>query len=494
MRHAMDRPTGWFTWATRAQLVAAFTLVALSRALSAQASGGTATSQSERRASLAEYEGVFAYHGTATIALVATDTMLYAVLDDAKYPLRFLGADRFLNGGGDTIPFRKTATGTVSGFVERGVFFPRRTPVVDSAIAEIVRAVPRTASAEPYRYSVPAALGDGIRTGDAPAAGLDSAMIERLVSRVVDRTYPDVHAILVHRGGKLVLEEYFYNHDRDRRHQMRSLTKSVVSAVAGLAVDRGLLREDERVLARMPYERYANPDPRKDAITLRDLLTMQSGLACDDWDGGSPGNESKLYQSSDWVKFVLDLPMQDAPGTRGRYCSGNVKVIVRMVERATGTPFVTFAQRHLFTPLGIEADDLRWNYALDASNAATFGQVYLRPRDMLKLGLLVHQQGQWAGRQLLSREWVARSTAAHATVGDQRYGYLWWHQWVDARMPEGPRRVDMIVATGNGGQKIYIVPSLDLIVVMTGGSYNTSSPSMTIMAREILPAMLAASR
>jgi CubicO group peptidase (beta-lactamase class C family) len=341
---------------------------------------------------------------------------------------------------------------------------------------------------------VPAELGDGIRTGDAAAAELDSTTIARLVSRIVDRTYPGVHAVLVYRGGKLVLEEYFYNHDRDRLHQMRSATKSVVSAVVGLAVDRGLLREDEGVIPRMPYERYANPDPRKDAITLRDLLTMQSGLACDDWDASSPGNESKVYQSSDWVKFVLDLPMQDAPGTRGRYCSGNVKLAGRMVELATRTPLVTFAQRHLFTPLGIRADDLRWNYTLEASNAETFSQLYLRPRDMLKLGILFHQHGQWQGRQVLSREWVARSTAAHSTVGDQRYGYFWWHQWTNAAMPEGPRRVDMLVATGNGGQKIYIVPSLDLIVVMTGGSYNRSSPSMTIMAREILPAMLRGAR
>ena len=490
----MNGRNRWPRGTTCAQLIAALTLVGLSRALNAQASGGAATSRGERRPSLAEYEGVFAYNGNATIALVATDTMLYAVLDDAKYPLKSLGADRFLNGAGDTIPFRKTASGTVSGFVERGVFFPRRTAVVDSAIAEIVRAVPRAASAGPYRYTVPAALGDGITTGDGAAAGLDSATIARLVRRVVDGTYPDVHAILVHRGGKLVLEEYFYNHDRDRLHQMRSLTKSVVSTVVGVAVDRGLLREDERVVARLPYERYANPDPRKDALTLRDLLTMQSGLACDDWDGSSPGNESKVYQSADWVKFVLDLPMQDAPGTRGRYCSGNVKVAGRMVERATGMPFVAFAQRHLFTPLGIKTEDVRWNYTLDASNAATFAQVYLRPRDMLKLGLLFHQHGQWDGRQVLSREWVERSTAAHSTVGDQRYGYLWWHQWVNVTMPQGERRVDMIVATGNGGQKIYIVPSLDLIVVMTGGSYNKSSPSMTIMAREILPAMLRGSR
>jgi CubicO group peptidase (beta-lactamase class C family) len=112
-----------------------------------------------------------------------------------------------------------------------------------------------------------------------------------------------------------------------------------------------------------------------------------------------------------------------------------------------------------------------------------------RPRDMLKLGVLFQQQGNWGGRQVISRQWVAKSTAQYSTVGDQRYGYFWWHQWLNVSTPEGARRVDMVVATGNGGQKIYLVPSLDLVVVLTGGNYNaTRSPATEIMAKELLPA------
>jgi CubicO group peptidase (beta-lactamase class C family) len=188
---------------------------------------------------------------------------------------------------------------------------------------------------------------------------------------------------------------------------------------------------------------------------------------------------------------VMDLPMVNPPGTKGSYCSGNVKIAERIVERATGKPLTTFAQENLFSPLCIRASDMRWNATLSSSNAATFGQLYLRPRDMLKLGVLFHQGGSWNGRQVISREWVRRSTAQWSTVGDQRYGYFWWHQWVNAPAPDGMRHVDMVVATGNGGQKIYLVPSLDLIVVMTGGNYNTNSPSTAIMSRELLPALLA---
>jgi CubicO group peptidase (beta-lactamase class C family) len=454
----------------------------------AQASGGGSLP------SLAGFEGEFAYQGGSHIVLVARDSILFAVLDDARYPLRFLGGDRFLNAGGDTIPFRRSADGQVSGFAERGVFFARLSPRVDPVVVTAVRARPRPVGADghpaPYIYKKPPELRDGLRTADVAYAGLDSAAIGRVVAGVADGTYPDLHSLLVWRHGRLVAEEYFYEYDRDRPHQMRSATKSIESALVGIAIDRGLLASDtERVTPLLPYDAYANPDPRKASLTLRDLLTMRSGLACDDWNGSSPGNESRMYQSADWPKFVLDLPMIDVPGTNGSYCSGNVKVAGRIVERAAKMSLPSFAQRNLFDPLGIR--DVRWNYALTSSNAATFGQLYLRPRDMLKLGILFHEHGMWKGRQVISRAWVDRSTAKWSHVGDQDYGYIWWHQWIDVATPRGTQRVDMVLATGNGGQKIYMIPSLDAVVVMTGGNYNTNSPSTAIMRKELLPAMLA---
>jgi len=446
-----------------------------------------------RAQSLAGFEGEFAYHGNSRIVLVARDSVLFAVLDDARYPLRFLGGDRFVNGGGDTIPFRRGAAGEVSGFVERGVFFPRLSARVDPVVVSAVRARPRPLGPDgrpaAYIYRRPAERGDGLRTADVSSAGLDSAAIGRVVAGVVDGKYPDLHSLLVWRHGRLVAEEYFYDYDRERPHQMRSATKSVVSALVGLAIDRGLIASDtERVTPLLPYDTFTNPDPRKARLTLRDLLTMRSGFACDDWNGDSPGNESKVYLSADWPKFVLDLPMIADPGTKGSYCSGNVAVAGRIVERAAKSSLPSFARANLFEPLGIH--DVRWNYALASSNAATFAQVYLRPRDMLKLGILFFQKGAWNGRQVISRAWVERSTAKWSRVGDQDYGYFWWHQWIDVATPSGTKRVEMVDASGNGGQKIYLIPSLDAIVVMTGGSYNTNSPPTAIMRNELLPAML----
>jgi CubicO group peptidase (beta-lactamase class C family) len=471
-------------------------LLAIGLGAVASRSGGQQQSdgKAQNNLRLADYEGVYDYHGGTTLMIVAADREVFAVIDEAKYPLRAIGAG-FLNAAGDTIPFRRAAGGAVSGFVERAVFFPRRTSTIDPVVAADVRAAPRplgkSGHVDPYRYALPPDIGDGLQVGAAENAGFDTVSLANVVRNIANRTYPDVHGILVYRTGKLVFEEYFYGYNRDRPHQMRSATKSVVSTLVGIAVDRGALTgEGERVMNRLPYANFANPDPRKDALTLRDLLTMQSGLACDDWNEASPGNESRVYQSADWVKFVLDLPMTTQPGTHGSYCSGNVAVAGRIVERATGQSLPAFAQENLFAPLGIRASDVRWNYTLSSSNASTFAQLYLRPRDMLKLGILVLQQGSWKGRQVISREWVARSTGLWSTVGDQKYGYFWWHQWVTAASPSGPRRVDMIVATGNGGQKIYIVPSVDLIVVLTGGNYNTQSPAMTIMSNDLLPALL----
>ncbi|MGH7650527.1 MAG: serine hydrolase domain-containing protein [Gemmatimonadaceae bacterium] len=449
----------------------------------------------EAQATLHDYEGVYSYQGATKLLIVAADTMLLAVIDEAKYPLRKLDRDRFLNVGGDTIPFRRGADGIVSGFVEHGIYFPRLTRVVDPSIIADVFATPRPLRADghpaPYTYTVPTDLRDGLKVGDAAGAGIDTATVTRLVDRIIDRTYPDMHGILVYRNGKLVIEEYFYGYNRDRPHQMRSASKSIVSALVGIAIDRGMLESDTAlVTAHLPYRHYENPDPRKDRLTLRDLLTMRSGLACNDWDESSPGNESRMYESSDWVKFVLDLPIVDSPGARGSYCSGNVAVVGRIVERAAGMSLPSFAQKNLFTPLGISARNVRWNYTLSSSNAATFAQLYMRPRDMLKIGILFQQQGNWEGRQLISRQWITRSTAHWSHVGDQDYGYFWWHQWVNVATKAGPHRVNMIVATGNGGQKIFLVPSLDLIVVMTGGNYNSQSPASTIMINDLLPAIL----
>ena len=443
---------------------------------------------------LSAFEGTYDYRDGGTLTMVASGERLIAIIGEAKYSLRAVAADTFANPSGDQIPFMRDSAGHVVAFMEHGATFARRSALVTAEARRLLEPRPRGSDGRPpqYRYAAPQELADGIRAGEARAGTLPRAVAEQVVNGVLDGTYPEVRAIAVHHKDALVLEEYFYGYDRKRPHQMRSLTKSVISMLAGAAVDRGLLRADEPVLARLAYASFANPDPRKARVTLTDLLSHQSGFACDDHDRRSPGNEVKLYETDDWPKAFVDLPMLAEPGRDGRYCSFGIITVGRIIERAAGRPLAAFAQEVLFGPLGIAPDQWRWTFVLDRSQREEFGQIYLWPRDMLKLGLLIQQRGVWQGRRVLSESWIDAAVAKWSRVDDSDYGLGIWHRWYGVRTAGGTRRVDTIMLSGNGGQKVYLVPSLDLIVVFTGGAFNVESPVNELMARVLLPAMIEA--
>lgn len=443
---------------------------------------------------LTEFEGQYEYRDGGTLFMVAGREQLVAIIDESKYALRLVGDDAFMNARGDPIPFHRDARGRVVAFKENGDTFERLSRNIPAAARLLLEPRPPGPDGRPaaYRYESPPRFPDGIRTGEAGLGTLPRMVAERLVNSVLDRTYPDVRSILVYHKGALQLEEYFYGYNRDRSHQMRSLTKSVISLLAGAAVDRKLLRADEPVLARLGYGTTDNPDPRKAKVTLTDLLSNQSGFSCDDHDAASPGNEVKLYETQDWVKAFLDLPVVADPGTVGRYCSGGIITAGRVVEHAVGKPLPEFAQEVLFAPLGIRAAEWKWDFTLDRSRRNTFGQIHLRPRDMLKLGMLLQHRGEWEGRRVVSASWIDAAVARQSRVDDSDYGLGMWHRWYRVPTQTGDRRVDTIMLSGNGGQKVYLVPSLDLIVVFTGGSFNGESPVNEMMAGVLLPAIVEA--
>lgn len=440
---------------------------------------------------LAELEGHYEYRDGETLFLVAEGERLVAILGDGKYPLRASGIDTFTNGVGDTIPFIRDAAGRITAFKEKGDTFARLSPAVPEAVRALVHPRPPAADGKPpaYRYAPPPDQADGIRVGKAGSGTLPPAVAERLVTGVLDGTYPDVRSILVYHAGALRLEEYFYGYDRDRHHQMRSLTKSVISLVVGAAVDRGKVRPDEPIFRRLGYPAYANPDPRKDRITLFDLLSNRSGLACNDYDGASPGNEVKLYEEADWVKAFVDLPMAFDPGTEARYCSLGFHTSGRAVERAVGKRLPEFAGEVLFGPLGMRPADWKWEFILERSHRNGVGQLHLRPRDMLKIGLLIQQRGEWGGRRLLPASWIEAAVMPQTKVDGSDYGLGIWHRWYQVKTAAGETRVNTIMLSGNGGQKVYLVPSHDLIVVFTGGVFNAKSPVNAMMADVLLPAL-----
>ena len=467
----------------------------LSLALMLVMLGGSVRAQKTPALHLSDYVGTYTDAPGHTLEIADGDG-LFAVLDEAKYVLRPSGVDQFTTITGQTIPFRRDANGRVTGYEQDGKFHPRVSPTITPESAGLARPRPQGQdSALDYRYHPPADLHDGIAVGDIARSDLGAATADAIVRGVLDGTYKDVHSILLYQHGKLVMEEYFYGYSVQRPHQLRSATKSIVSTLAGIAVDRGALSgTGEAVLPQMGYASYANPDPRKAAMTLGNFLSMSSGLDCNDHSSTSPGRETVIHDAPDWVKATLDLPMIAEPGTKGYYCSGGVAVVGRLTENAVHMRLPEFAQANLFGPLGISRADWVWNY--DLTNAdKEYSQIHLRPRDMLKIGILFAHGGRWHGLQVISTSWVRASLAEQSHVDNVSYGYFWWRPWLNVETPGGSEHVDVVAAQGNGGQKIYLVPQYDLVAVFTAGGYNAeSTPPNTMMAKIVLPALMAATK
>lgn len=263
---------------------------------------------------LADYVGTYADAPGHTLEIVDGDG-LFAVVDEAKYPLRPSGGDRFTTITGQIILFLRDATGKVTGYEQNGTLHPRVSANITPEAAALARPrPPGQDSPADYRYQPPADLHDGIAVGDIAQSDLGVATANAIVRAILDGTYRDVHSVLLYQRGKLVMEEYLYGYSIERPHQLRSATKSLVSALAGIAIDRGALTGvNEQVLPLMAYARYDHPDPHKAAITIGDFLSMSSGLDCNDHSSTSPGRETVIDNQPDWVKATLDLPMINDP-------------------------------------------------------------------------------------------------------------------------------------------------------------------------------------
>jgi CubicO group peptidase (beta-lactamase class C family) len=452
---------------------------------------GRLNAQQTAAPGLADYVGTYANAPDDTLEIVNGDG-LFAVLDEAEYALRPAGVDRFTTMSGQTVSFPRDASGRVTGYEQNGIFHPRVSTTITTESAALARPRPRGQdSPEQYRYHPPANRHDGIAVGNIAQSDLGVATANSIVRAILDGTYKNVHSVLLYQHGKLVLEEYFYGYSAERTQQLRSATKSVVSALAGIAIDHGALTGvSERVLPLMSYTNYEHPDPRKATMTLDNFLSMSSGLDCNDHSSTSPGRETEIDNQPDWVKATLDLPMINDPGTVAYYCSGGVAVVGRAVENAVHMRLPEFAHVNLFAPMGIPRSNWTWNYALTNADKE-YSQIHLRPRDMLKLGILFANGGRWHGHQVLSESWVRASIAEHSHVDNTSYGYFWWRPWLNVETATGSQHVDVVAAQGNGGQKIYLVPQYDLVAVFTAGGYNAqSTPPNAIMAKIILPRLI----
>lgn len=329
----------------------------------------------------------------------------------------------------------------------------------------------------------PPDLNDGILVSSMTQAQMDEARMYSLIETLSEDSNNEIRSILVARNNKLVLEAYFNGWSRNRKQDLRSATKSFTSALVGIALDKGLIKSvDQKVISFFPeYESFSNWDARKEEMTIRDFLRMRTGLSCNDWNPQSQGNEEKMYNTNDWIKFVLDLPVSTTPGEVYSYCTGAPVTLGALVSNASGKSIPEFAAENLFSPLGIT--DYAWEF-MPNGRTDTGGHLHLRPRDMLKFGLLYLNDGQWNGAQIVSSSWVEASTRPDGDVPgrpNMQYGYLWWHTTGTVN----EKTVEAYFANGNGGQLIFIFKDINMVVVFTGGTYN-GDPRAFLILRSIL--------
>ena len=334
-------------------------------------------------------------------------------------------------------------------------------------------------SQNPHDNYAPESKPDGWATADVASAGLDRAALSHMERAIASGEFKKIGSVVVARHGKLVYEAYF-DGSADSLRDTRSATKSITSMLAGIALDQHLLPGlDAKVLSYFPEKQPpANPDPRKAAITVEDLLTMSSLMECDDWNEFSRGNEERMYVIEDWVKFFLDLPIKGFPpwatkpadspyGRSFSYCTAGVTTTGALLEKATRKKLDAFAAEKLFGPLGIQ--HVKWAYSpLGVPQGG--GGLQLTSRDLLKLGQLYLDQGSWNGKRIVAESWVKASTTPHAQIDEQtKYGYLWWLKDFKA----GDRSYSACFMSGNGGNKVAVFPQLDMVVVITSTNYNS---------------------
>jgi CubicO group peptidase (beta-lactamase class C family) len=430
---------------------------------------------------LKQYQGIYDYAGHLKVSFAASpkDTALVAIINQSEYILKNESPDAFSTRY-DTIHFLRDSHNIPSAYISKkdtfkllskNVFFPE------------TMWYPRLKGKDSYEYKIPENLNDGLTVGDINKAVLDTALLGEMMQKIINGTYPNVHSVLIIKDGKLIFEQYFYQYTKDSVQEMRSATKSFFSALTGIAIDKGFIKsKEETVLSYFPEYILNNMSDAKKRITVENLLSQQTGLDCDISNSKSAGNETEMDYSDDWVKFTLDLPMIDTPGRNGRYCSGNPVTLGRIVEKTARMPLLQFTTKYLFEPLGFT--NYQWYFKPDKSNAENYCQVYLTPREMSKFGLMYLDNGIWNGKQIVSSDWVNQSFKRHSVIQGVDYGYLWWLKYLDAA---GVRYATK-AAQGNGGQRIYVLKEQNMVAVITGGNYNSQSPSDELMKKYILPA------
>lgn len=309
---------------------------------------------------------------------------------------------------------------------------------------------------------------DEWQTSTPEEQGMDGDKLDDMITFIKENQIP-VHSVIVVRHGYIVLDEKFSSYQNSEK--VASVTKSITSALIGIAIDKGYIGGvDQTVTSLFPDREFANQDTRKQVMTVEDLLTMRSGL---DWPAGPcwwlEGAECADYttqimlEDEDSLQFILDQPMAEEPGMNFNYVAGASHLLSAIITEKTGMSALDFAQENLFQPLGIEVTV--WPSDGEGLNLG-YGDISMSPEDMARFGFLYLNEGQWDGKPIISAEWVRDSQQPHAVTINKiqpNYGYQWWVN------PD----LGFYNAAGAGGHYIIVLPEQDMVVVFTGNARGT---------------------
>jgi CubicO group peptidase (beta-lactamase class C family) len=316
---------------------------------------------------------------------------------------------------------------------------------------------------------------------------LDSVILtaDRLIETNPRVFFRNVESLIVFYDGKIRFEKYYNGAEKDSLHQIQSQTKSIVSLLLGIAIDKGFVSGENDFVHKYFPEFLSSGGSLRSNLKIKDLLTMSAGF---DWEEMLPFNDPKndninMLNSGDYLQYALSKLIIKPPLTEFNYNSGCPMIVAGIIERSSKMPLSEFADKYLFKPLGIS--DYYWIKDPEGFCHAG-GGLYLKPGDILKIGMLVLNKGKWENKQIISESWILRSTQSYLTSGFDisGYGYFWWIRNMPVR--EG-LTTKVISAEGAGGQKLYIFSDYKLIIAFTERNFTTPQVSHLFIQESVLP-------
>jgi CubicO group peptidase (beta-lactamase class C family) len=284
--------------------------------------------------------------------------------------------------------------------------------------------------------------------------------------KALQQTGTNIHSLLIIRNNQVVLDAAFYPYRQQYAHDLASVTKSVMSLLIGIAIDKGFIKsEHDTVLKYFPEQTIK--DSTLALLTIKDLLNMASGFQCS-WANGEKELE-QMQQQADWAGFMFDLPFSSKPGEKFAYCSGNFYLLAEILQRTTKMKCHDFAKKYLFNVL--QFGTTFWDKNKKGVNHG-WGDLYMRPYDLAKLGSLLLTEGKWKGKQVVSAKWIQKIKPLYYIHKTESYGYGWW---LDSENP------NEIQAMGRGGQRMFVLKDKNVIIVTTGGGFDAGEMDNLVM-------------